>query len=319
VAAAAGLALGLLHIGAGDASAEEPAVTRYDVEAPPTLTIGDRFRVTIVVEADAGTRVEIAPGGIPEDVALAESARFSSSHLGGARTQIRIELVLSAFVLGDYQMPPIRLRYRDASGVAGELRTPSARLLIRGTLPSGPQLPEPRDLKPQAEIGAPPGPPYELIGVAAAAFVVAAALMAVALRRLQRPAEGPAVAASAEEPLGPEDAARRRLDQAGARLAEDGDLQTYYATISRAVRTYLTERFGFPAFALTTAELQGQMVFRGMDRWQARLVAGLLEQCDSVIYARYRPAGERADADLTAAYEIVEMSRPRQEPQEVAV
>jgi hypothetical protein len=29
-----------------------------------------------------------------------------------------------------------------------------------------------------------------------------------------------------------------------------------------------------------------------------------------VVYAQYRPAAERADADLTAAYEVVEMSRP---------
>jgi hypothetical protein len=49
---------------------------------------------------------------------------------------------------------------------------------------------------------------------------------------------------------------------------------------------------------------------RGHDRWQARLVGGLLSQCDAVVYAHYRPAGGRADADLTAAYEIVEMSRP---------
>jgi hypothetical protein len=52
------------------------------------------------------------------------------------------------------------------------------------------------------------------------------------------------------------------------------------------------------------------MVRRGMDRWQARVVGGLLDQCDAVVYAHYRPAVERADADLTAAYEIIEMTRP---------
>jgi hypothetical protein len=33
------------------------------------------------------------------------------------------------------------------------------------------------------------------------------------------------------------------------------------------------------------------------------------------MFAHYRPAGERADADLTAAYEIIEMSRPLPEPE----
>ncbi len=59
------------------------------------------------------------------------------------------------------------------------------------------------------------------------------------------------------------------------------------------------------------------MLKRGLDRWQVRVASGLLEQCDAVVYAQYRPAPERADADLTAAYEIVEMSRPEPEPEEV--
>ncbi len=115
--------------------------------------------------------------------------------------------------------------------------------------------------------------------------------------------------------MSPEDAARRALDGAGSRFGADGDFAAYYGVLASTVRDYLTYRFGFPAFALTTVELQGQMVFRGMDRWQARLVGGLLSQCDAVMFAHYRPAGERADADLTAAYEIIEMSRPLPEPE----
>ena len=65
------------------------------------------------------------------------------------------------------------------------------------------------------------------------------------------------------------------------------------------------------AFAMTTRELGDQILNRGVDRWQARLVSGLLSQCDAVVFAGYRPALERADTDLTAAYEIVEMSRPQ--------
>ncbi|HEY7293499.1 MAG TPA: hypothetical protein VH916_00605, partial [Dehalococcoidia bacterium] len=150
----------------------------------------------------------------------------------------------------------------------------------------------------------------ELIAAAGALAVLAVAIMWVAWRRLVGAEDGAAGQALPEENLGPEDAARRALDGVGARFASDVNFSEYYAGLSTIVREYLTRRFGFPAFALTTAELQGQMVFRGMDRWQARLVTGLLEQCDAVMFAHYEPAPERADADLTAAYEIVEMSRP---------
>jgi hypothetical protein len=110
--------------------------------------------------------------------------------------------------------------------------------------------------------------------------------------------------------MSPEDSARLVLDKTGAAFGADDDFVAYYRSIGVTVRTYLTERHGFPAFALTTRELESEMLRRGLDRWQVRVAGGLLTQCDSVVYAHYRPAHERADADLTAAYEIVEMSRP---------
>jgi hypothetical protein len=111
---------------------------------------------------------------------------------------------------------------------------------------------------------------------------------------------------------GPEDLARVDLDKAGVSFGTDGDLVGYYSSIGTTVRGYLTERYGFPAFALTTRELETEMLNRGLNRWQVRVAVGLLQQCDAVVYASYRPAPERADADLTAAYEIVEISRPEE-------
>jgi hypothetical protein len=65
-------------------------------------------------------------------------------------------------------------------------------------------------------------------------------------------------------------------------------------------------RYGVPATALTTSELRARIESSGADRFQARLVGGFLEECDSVVYAGYRPASERRRADLTMAREIVE-------------
>ena len=118
--------------------------------------------------------------------------------------------------------------------------------------------------------------------------------------------------------MGPEDLARDALDKAGIAFREDGDYEAYYTALGVVVRKYLADRYDFPAYALTTRELEPQMVDRGIDRWQVRVAGGLFTQCDSVVYARYRPATERAEHDLTAAYEIVEMSRPA-EPEIVPV
>lgn len=53
------------------------------------------------------------------------------------------------------------------------------------------------------------------------------------------------------------------------------------------------------------------MTSHGVDRWQARLVSGLLDRCDRAVYARQYPDPASADHDLTVAFEIVELSRPR--------
>jgi hypothetical protein len=310
VLVAAGLALPAV------ARADAPAVTSFVVDAPDRLTVGDHFKVSVTVEVDSGTRVQLAPGGLPREVSLAAAPSVSSRAKSAGRTEVKLDLVLAAFVVGDYQMPGLTLSYTGPDGTTGTLQTPAARLSIASTLPGGGPL-EPRPLKPQAEIGASGGAPYQLLGLAAAAFV-AAALTYVAWRRGRRPAPAP-VALPAPEALGPEDQARRRLDGAAVQFRADRDYAAYYQALASVVRGYLTERFDFPAFALTTAELQRRMLARGMDRWQARLVGGLLEQCDAVLYAGYRPALERADADLTAAYEIVEMSRPASQPMEVAL
>src|SRR5262249_54449801 len=157
-----------------------------------------------------------------------------------------------------------------------------------------------------ATAGQPPASPLPYAaGVALLALI---SLLAYWRLRRRRPAAlEPTLAA---HDLSSEDLARTRLNQAGSDFQAGGDYAPYYEAIGLTVRGYLSDRFGFAAFALTTRELQQAMVGRGLDRWQARLAGGLLGQCDAVLYAQYRPARERADADLTTAYEIVEMSRP---------
>lgn len=293
-------------IGREAASAADPVVTDFRVDAPQRVTVGDHLRYVITVEADRGTNVTLAPGGLPDELALTQSPK-SSTRSKGERVEITLTLEVAPFVAGDLTVPPLKLRYRSG-GVNGEIETPPSRLNVSSILTQNDL--DPRDLKPQAEIGTPPiGWLLPAIAAAAVALAVVIGLLIWRRRVLSRQVDAP-VAEPEVVPRGPEDRARAVLDKAGRDFLVDQDYAVYYTAIAVTARDYLTERFGFPAFALTTAELQEQMIRRGVERWQARITAGLLTQCDAVVYAGYRPAAERADADLTAAYEIIEMSRP---------
>lgn len=303
---AAVLAIGAFLLCRGVASADAEVI-ELRIRSPEHVTVGDRLLFIIKVEAEEGTQVSLAPGALPEELALTKTPETTTRSLGGGRIEVTLSAEVAPFAVGRLEIEPLRLRYRDAQGGTGEIETPAAVVLVESVLPAEGEL-APRDLKPQAEIGA------GALAWPAAAFGVALLLLAavlglIALRRRARPPT-PQPLPVAAVAAGPEDRARAALDHAGAEFAQSRDYAAYYRAIGATVRQLLTERYGLPAFALTARELQWQMARRGLDRWLTRLAVGLLSQCDAVVYAQYRPALERADADLTAAYEIVEMGRP---------
>lgn len=311
------IAFAALGVVASPAHAADPVVTGTRLVDAEGLTVGDQFRIVITVEADAGTTVSLAPGAIPPELSLIETPEVTTRQRSNSRVETTISILVAPFFIGDFQMPPLALRYRDASGQTGDLRSGGAVVSVRSILPQQGSV-SPMDLKPQAEIGFPPAPPYLLMAIGG---LLLALLLTLGLLywRLTRPEPVVYVPTPEFVPVGPEDRARLTLDNAAASFVAERDFDAFYATLSAVVRGYLSDRFGFAAYALTTRELQERMLAIGMDRWQARLVGGLLEQCDAVVYANYRPAMSRTDADLTAAYEIVEMSRPEEREREVEV
>jgi hypothetical protein len=305
----------ILALAVRPAGAADPDVVDMTIDQPDTVTVGDHVRYTVVVEVDQGTNVALAPSALPQEVELIDTPVVSRKPAADGREQITLTFEIAPFVPGQVSIPPLPVRYTAPDGTSGVLQTQSSLILVQSVLdPNNLAL---RDLKPQAAYGTAPAGWIvpALIGCVVAVIVlIAAAIWRRSVLR-QRAAYVPPPRPVA---VGPEDLARDALDKAGIAFREDGDFDAYYTALGNAVRNYLTGRYEFPAFALTTRELEAEMLGRGLDRWQVRVAGGLLSQCDSVVYARYRPATERADADLTAAYEIVEMSRPEERMREEA-
>ncbi len=288
-----------------DQSGQGPVVVTASADRD-RVTVGDRITLTLTVEHDAG--VEVA---LPDDPAafggfdVLEVQPPEERSLGDGRSQVRATYVIAAFATGSLTVPPLEVTYRDDAGLARAAASPPMTIAVESVLPPGETPQDIRDLKPQLTVpGGLPAYVRPAFGAAASLIVLIAGLLLIRsplLRRRTAPTTTP--------PL-PEDVARSELDRiAGLGLPGRGEHKTYYRLIGASIRRYLTDRYGFPAFAMSTAELETQMIGRGVGRWQARLVTGLLAQCDSVRYAQYVPAPARAEGDLTAAYEIVELTR----------
>jgi hypothetical protein len=251
--------------------------------------------MTINVVAPAGATVELTPGtptwaGV--DVVAVKSVS-SAPQAGGVLWTI--EAIVAPFIPGDISFSPTVSLVQGAE--ATSLALPPVAVRVRSALAAG----DPLELSPLPPPSSIEGAESRflkpaLVGGAALAAILFGAtawlLGRITRRRLLRP---PA-SVPAEVP--------RTLE--GAEQLIDADPVAAYRLMSAVVKTELARRHGLRATALTTTELRVRLESGG-DRWQARLVSGLLEECDSVIYAGYRPAAERRQADLTMAREIVEV------------
>jgi hypothetical protein len=165
-----------------------------------------------------------------------------------------------------------------------------------------------RPLKPQFDI-ADDAPSPLVPGLYVALFAALTTFGYVLVSRAigARPSAPPV--APPEITLTPSQRARAALDTLTTSRTAERDLPQHYATIAATIRRYLSERYGFAAYAMTRTELQRHMTREELGRWPARLVANVLEQCDAVQFAGFAPARERAEADLTAAYEVIELTQ----------
>ncbi len=272
-----------------------PAVT---VE-PAAARIGDHLRLAVRLVLPPGDQPELAPGtdgwaGI-ELVALQPPRQLET---GPAGVTWLLEATIAPFALGDLAFSP------TIAVVSGsEVRTLEPEPVLVAVLPTL-AADAPLELTPLAAPAAIPGAESPLlrpalVGVAAAVLLALAGGAALFIRRMRsrRPVPRPAPPPPSRDPA---------LE---ALLLVEQTIETdpvaAYRALAAAVRAELARRFGIPATALTAAELRARLEAEGADRWAARLAGGLLEACDAVVYAGYRPASARRQADLALAYELV--------------
>jgi hypothetical protein len=258
--------------------------------------VGEQQTLTLTVVTPPGATVEIDPGAPAWNGVEVVSVSADVRRDEPGRSVHTIQLVVAPFLVGDIEFAPAVTIVAGAETTPRTL--PPATIKVLSSLSPGDNG-EISPLRPPVSISGAESPLLRP-AVAAGAMLTATTLflgLLYAARRVARRAR-----------LGPPavPAPMSAADLGGAEALISHDPVDAYRRLATSVRSVLGQRYGFPASALTTLELQRRMEAEGVDRWQARLVSGLLEECDAVVYAGYRPALERREADLTMAREIVE-------------
>jgi hypothetical protein len=300
--------------------ASRAAVAPVFAQAPPTIdvqtafdtqavTVGQRTRLVVTVRHAQELIITVEkPAQTAQDLDLVSAdPGITQFDAAGPDATTTYSFVIAAFALGSVQPGPIRVAWLRADGTTGAITVqPPALNVVPTRAANDEQL---RPMK--SQVGVPGAPPaWERLAIPGGVLVALAGVAGLTLiwlrRRRSRTVEYVPPDVSAER------RAREQLDGlvVPSRNASER-YQHFYGAISYAVREYLQARFGFNATALTTRELEQRMVDRGVGRWQARLVSGLLDRCDAAVYAHDYPDPASADHDLTLAYEVVELSRPK--------
>lgn len=291
-------------------------ITAEAILTHKAINVGDQIGLRVRVTHPAST-----PVTFPQlydqlgDLEVVSAKQLPITRFPDGTQVSTMEYIITGFLPGEYQVPPITVSYGAAQGQQ-ETVTTSEPLGVQvvSLLEANPNV-QFQDIKPPLSIPSAPLSYAPLIAQLALVMGVAG-LVLMLIRRWPRRHEvrrAPAAALAADA------IAREELARiAGLGLLEQEAYTTYYSLISTCIRRYLDERYELEALGATTQELQRIMEVRELDRWHIRIIAGLLEECDAAKWAHYEPLHARGDRAMTIALEIVALTAPREEPEPVA-
>jgi len=274
-----------------------PVVARVSL-APEAPRVGDVLTLTLEVEAELTTTVELPPFG--EALGRFSVLKFTPRHEqrpAGKRTDVQI-YTLQAPGSGRQRIPQLRIEYKVGDEPVRELLTDEIPVVIESVVPGGEIAGELSTVP--AALDETPGYAWWLWPAAIAALLAAIVAAGAALRARRREKERQLQLGAFDRALG----RLRALEQHG--IPDEGSVDAWYVELSGIVRRYLEERLRIRAPELTTEEfLQSARGNRELDESVRELLSQFLATCDRVKFAAYRPSEDESSANLVLARDIL--------------
>jgi hypothetical protein len=280
------------------AAAEGPPPITLRVELDrPQIHIGERVRYTITVESDPAVEVTMPEFGERLGAfAIKDFGADGPKPIGEGRVRRTQWYLLDTFLLGEYAIPPARVRYRAPGAMERFLESPALFLQVEKRVPTADSMKDVRDIQEVVDLPSRLGLVVLLVCGGAAALLV---LVVIGIRLFRRWRERAALAARRAA----HEIAYEQLEQLQrANLVAAGKIKEYYFRLSEIVRYYIQNRFGVYAPDMTTEEFLDAIARdRTLLKAHADLVRRFLQHCDLVKFAKYQPdAFEIQEAFLSA-------------------
>jgi hypothetical protein len=268
------------------------------VSAPPHLTVGDRFDVSLVVTSPPGSLINGPLADSMGVFVVAGEKRKTSVRSDRAESSYRLSV--AGFGAGRHRLP--RFVFLVQSGAKMDtLRSDTASVTIASVLP--PKMTDIHGLAPAEDF------PNRLLWILPGLVALLAAL-AFFGRRLYR--RWRSIREESAAPLPPWEEALAALDTMPWReWLETGQAKRYYYALSQVLKRYIERRFEFDAVEQTTTEILLSM--RAHKTPMRDDIGKFFTRYDLVKYAKWVPPTEEAGSAIDQVREFVVKTKP-QEP-----
>jgi hypothetical protein len=253
------------------------------------ITIGDPIALALVVEVDPGYKIsDSGVGRTMDEFEVLEAIPPLVTRIANGRTRYTFRYRITAFRVGDLVFPVIHVAYQSPTGEPGIVPTAEIPIVITSVIQIGEAIDDIKPVKPQLRLpNATPQIPQLAIQVAL--VVVVLAMLALIIWQTRRSAaRRPRESDTGDSLLTPAQRAMAELNRvASLGLPEKGRYAEHYALLSKALRSYVGDRFGLSANERTPKELREDMLRAGVDRTEIATIYEILREGES---ARFHQA-----------------------------
>ncbi len=296
--------------------AEEPEISLHVTVEAATARVGEPITMTIRATHPQGIEWEarsVSDRLGPFDIRQVKGPELlppvGGEPSGSGQVVTAWTFRLTAFELGDLEIPPLTLRYAvTGSAEPRSVSTEAGTVTVEATVKGAEE--EPADVR----SGFLP-PAVRRIGVWLAGLgllLAAAGALWLWRRRRRKPKVLPLPAP--RKPRAPQRPAYDRWLEAlerllAERLVEAGRTRDFHIRLAEIVKSYLGEVFAFDAIDRTSQEVLWDLESRARPTLRAEMGA-LLGQCDLVKFAEHAPRAEESLEAARRARTILDLGRP---------
>ena len=280
-------------------SAPASPVSRTAAASKSEVTVGEAFTLELKATGPAGTTYTFAPEASADTLELRTPAPPAGASPPPAAEPGTHRYEATVFALGEFQVPPIPVRYALADGTTGEAASAPLALKVVSLLPKDAAEQKLADIRSPAPVGI--GAPFWVAVGLAVLLLGALAFWLVRSRKRVKLPSAPSVPA-----IAPDVEALRALDALAAEgLPGRGELRPFYIGLTAIAKRYLERRLGAPVLEMTSAETLAFLRAHPHAGELLSAVRDLAEAADRIKFARGLGLGPEADRHLASVRALV--------------